>query len=360
MESTQVPQEEPQVLQGEPQVPQAAQQDPKQPELPRDSNDSVSDNKRSAYADDQNVVGIALTLRSFFLAAAEDEKTHNKSLEGKEGNTAEEPKPPVFDLELLSYLQADLSNLELFTSLHADEGESVIEKWVADSSYLLCLNLERCTPPTTTKQIFDIIHTIDHCVHDLMNTVYDNHPLDIKKERILEAQAQKEPNDPSQKLTPRHIIHLGEYLIYELHKMSDIFHERYSKTKNLSSRQRREPYCQIKGEEKKGFYNDGSFSRCLLETIRENTIIDWRFPAYMTPKNFECERYMMDNRLGPFADLIPPPSEKQADASEPDVEGRSVVDPADSNLKDEESSVVEEVVPKSTGECVSVVEPEEK
>jgi hypothetical protein len=201
-------------------------------------------------------------LRYFFLAAAEDEKTHNKSLKAKEGNTAEEPQEPVFDLEPLSYLQADLSILELFTSLDADDGESLIEKWVTTGSYLLCVNLNCCKPQILhPKQLFHIIYTIEHCVQGFMSEVYDNHPLDIEKEKILEAQ--KEPKDPSHKLTPRNILYLGEYLINELHKMSSIFHDRYSKTKNPSSKQRRQHYCQIGGD-KKGFYKQGYFPRLYL------------------------------------------------------------------------------------------------
>jgi hypothetical protein len=97
----------------------------------------------------------------------------------------------------------------------------------------------------------------------------------------------------------------------------------------------------------------------VLEIIQENTIVDWSFPRYQPPTDFECERYMIDNRLGQFADLVPP-SKKQADASESNVEGSSVADPVVSNSKDEEPSVVEEVVSTSIGEDTSPAEAEKK
>jgi hypothetical protein len=69
-------------------------------------------------------------------------------------------------------------------------------------------------------------------------------------------------------------------------------------------------------------------------------IIDWCLAAYQQPTNFECERYMTDNRLGPFAHLTPL-SKMQADVSEPNVEGPSVVDSVASNSKYKDASVEE-------------------
>jgi hypothetical protein len=60
----QVPQEKPQVLQGKPQVHEAEQQDPKQPELPRYSNDSFSDDEGSDSSEDCRYASLLLPSRS--------------------------------------------------------------------------------------------------------------------------------------------------------------------------------------------------------------------------------------------------------------------------------------------------------
>lgn len=99
----QISQEKPPAVEEELEAYQAEQQDPKQPKLPRDSNNSASDDKGSDYPEYHNVDRITATLRHFFIAGAEDEKTH-KSFEDKEDSTAEEPKESIFNLELLSYL----------------------------------------------------------------------------------------------------------------------------------------------------------------------------------------------------------------------------------------------------------------
>jgi hypothetical protein len=105
-------------------------------------------------------------------------------------------KPLLFSSELVSYLLADSAVLEFITDLPDGEGESAIEAWVMSRSFLRYVNACCCTPPIVPKKLIHLIRTIDICIQEHRNMVYNTKVAVKSIALIVDLASQATRNQP--------------------------------------------------------------------------------------------------------------------------------------------------------------------
>jgi len=263
-----------------------------------------SDDEGSVATDIGDLGCFTDVLRYFLLAAAEVEKVYHEGLKDEEAKAV---KPPLFSSELVSYLLADSAVLEFITD---GEGESAIEDWVMSRSFLRYVNACSCTPPVVPKKLIHLIRTIDFCIQEHRNMVYN------KSFHRLEHDPSKDEKNNTVRymnFTQSNIIRLGEWLIDVLDNMSYIIAQRYFGDESPSLEEQRTLYCDRKLKAHRVFKSE-STSGAVLETIHENMVDGW-IGNDQRPTAWECTCYEADDCYGPYALLAAIREKKKQEAA---------------------------------------------